>query len=249
MMHDFQLTPNYAVLLDLPVVFDLSTTDSGFPFVWSPQSGARIGLLSRSTPSEPPQWFDIDVGFMFHTFNAYEDSEGRVVLEGCRVPSLWADSVADATQTPTPWRWTLNPKTGTSREGAFEDLGVDFPMIDPRKQGQNHRINYGLLLRGGNEDYPTHPMGLVKHHRDRDTTEVWSYQDDFQPDEALFIPHGREEDSGYLMSMVYNRGSERSEVHLFDASALTDGPIATIQMPGRVPFGFHGCWVPNPEAS
>ena len=172
MMHDFQLTPNYAVILDLPVAFDLSTADSGFPFVWSPDAGARIGLVSRAAPSETPQWFDIDLGFMFHTFNAHEDPQGRVVLEGCRVPSLWADSVADATQTPTPWRWTLDPRSGSSREGAFESIGVDFPMIDARRQGQANKLNYGLLLRGGDKNYPTHPTGLIKHTRASATTEV-----------------------------------------------------------------------------
>ena len=30
-----------------------------------------------------------------------------------------------------------------------------------------------------------------------------------------------------------------------DASALTGKPVATIGLPQRVPFGFHGSWIPT----
>ena len=126
-------------------------------------------------------------------------------------------------------------------------MGVDFPMIDARRQGMEHRIDYGLHLRGGSDHYPTHPNGIIKHDRLRDETEIWSYGDTHQPDEALFVAAGDAEDAGWLLTMVYDRAENRSEVHILDASDIARGPVARVTMPRRVPFGFHGCWVPTPQ--
>jgi carotenoid cleavage dioxygenase len=32
---------------------------------------------------------------------------------------------------------------------------------------------------------------------------------------------------------------------VLDARRITDPPVCTIELPQRVPFGFHGCWTPN----
>ncbi|MBJ7507948.1 MAG: carotenoid oxygenase family protein, partial [Ilumatobacteraceae bacterium] len=35
---------------------------------------------------------------------------------------------------------------------------------------------------------------------------------------------------------------------IFDAKTMSDEPIATVQLP-RIPFGFHGSWVPATVAN
>jgi carotenoid cleavage dioxygenase-like enzyme len=32
---------------------------------------------------------------------------------------------------------------------------------------------------------------------------------------------------------------------VFDAEAIADGPIATVHLPERVPYGFHASWSPD----
>jgi carotenoid cleavage dioxygenase len=40
------------------------------------------------------------------------------------------------------------------------------------------------------------------------------------------------------------RGTERrSDLIVLDTSDVAHGPIATVQLTHRVPFGFHGNWV------
>jgi carotenoid cleavage dioxygenase-like enzyme len=249
MMHDFQLTANHAVFMDLPIVFDLNEIASGFPFKWDPNAGARIGLLPLGGTNEDVTWFEVEPCYVFHTFNAYEDAAGSVVLEGCRLPSIWVDGPNDFGSASTPWRWTLNPKTGDVSEEAFHDFNVDFPIIDRRVQGREHRVDYGLKLTPGTEDYPTHPTGIVKVDRQSGTTDYWSPGEAVQPDEALFVPANGQsgEDDGWLLSMVYDRAEARSEVAIIDASNVSAGPVARIAMPRRVPFGFHGTWVADPS--
>jgi carotenoid cleavage dioxygenase len=45
------------------------------------------------------------------------------------------------------------------------------------------------------------------------------------------------------MGLVYNAGSDRSDLVLLDAGTLD--PVATVHLPVRVPHGFHGNWVPD----
>ena len=53
---------------------------------------------------------------------------------------------------------------------------------------------------------------------------------------------------GWLLSVVYNRATEKSEVIVVDAMRVDAGPIARVLLPRRVPFGFHGMWVPQESA-
>ncbi|MCU1700757.1 MAG: carotenoid oxygenase [Mycobacterium sp.] len=45
------------------------------------------------------------------------------------------------------------------------------------------------------------------------------------------------------MGYVYDRPTDRSELAILDAQTLQD--IARIELPHRVPAGFHGKWVPS----
>jgi carotenoid cleavage dioxygenase len=53
------------------------------------------------------------------------------------------------------------------------------------------------------------------------------------------------EDDGWLMSYVYDATTDRSDVVVLHAQDLAAGPVATVHLPQRVPFGFHGNWVPD----
>ena len=69
------------------------------------------------------------------------------------------------------------------------------------------------------------------------------------PGEASFVRRdgANAEDDGYLMTYVFDAGNEASEFVIYDASTMSDEPVATVHLP-RVPFGFHGNWVPSDVA-
>ena len=50
------------------------------------------------------------------------------------------------------------------------------------------------------------------------------------------------EGDGWLLSVVYRRGTDTSDLAIFEAQDVAKGPIALAHMPRRVPFGFHGNW-------
>jgi carotenoid cleavage dioxygenase len=47
-----------------------------------------------------------------------------------------------------------------------------------------------------------------------------------------------------VLTLVYDRGRNASELAILDASRFDAPPVAMVKLPQRVPFGFHGNWVP-----
>ena len=63
--------------------------------------------------------------------------------------------------------------------------------------------------------------------------------------EPVFVPRNPEaaEDDGWILAYVYDQSSNSSEVVILQANDFSAPPVATIHLPRRVPFGFHGSWV------
>src|SRR3546814_14292641 len=54
------------------------------------------------------------------------------------------------------------------------------------------------------------------------------------------------EDDGWLLSLVHDAETDRSELTVLPAEDPAAGPVARVLLPTRVPLGFHGNWVPDP---
>lgn len=94
MMHDFALTAEHVVFMDLPIVFDLDMAQAGesdMPYRWDDDYGARFGVLRRDDPHGEVRWFDVDPCYVFHVANAY-DNAGSIVVQAVRYPELWRDT-------------------------------------------------------------------------------------------------------------------------------------------------------------
>jgi len=48
-----------------------------------------------------------------------------------------------------------------------------------------------------------------------------------------------------MMGLVYDEAVDGSELVMFDAEEFVAPPVAAVTMPRRVPFGFHGNWIPT----
>lgn len=64
--------------------------------------------------------------------------------------------------------------------------------------------------------------------------------------EPVFAPRAEDapEGDGWLLTPVYRAAENRSDVVIHRALDLEAGPVATVRLPHRMPYGFHGNWVP-----
>ncbi len=249
MMHDMSLTGRYAVIYDLPVTISGEMINRGmsFPFAWNPDYQARVGLLPRDGDAEDIIWAEVNACYVFHPMNAYDDADGNVVLDVCRYESMMAadhngpfrDSL------PTLDRWTVNPSTGKVSEERVDDSFQEFPRCHPALNSRPYRYGYAVGVAPG-EGGPGFPA-IYKHDLRTGTRSQFDLAPGRHSGEPYFIPRegAREEDDGYLMSFVYDGGRNASELMVLDARDLTQPPLARVVLPARVPYGFHGSWVPD----
>ena len=68
------------------------------------------------------------------------------------------------------------------------------------------------------------------------------------PSEFVHVPASTrvvEEDDGWLMGFVFDRARNASDLIILDAKKIESKPVARVKLPGRVPQGFHGSWMPD----
>ncbi|MGB3411137.1 MAG: carotenoid oxygenase family protein [Microthrixaceae bacterium] len=258
MVHDMSITEKYAVFYDLPVTFDIEGAMAGstFPYAWNPAYGARLGVLPRRGAGvEDVRWFDIEPCYVFHPMNAYDDvgPDGHelVVLDVVRHERVFDKSrLAPDESLPTLWRWTIDLTSGTVKETQLDDFGCEFPRVDERLVGRRHRYGFALSLSPGGEDTGgVNYEGARIHCRDADSGSVRSHEVGAgrAAGETVFIPSSEEAQGldGYLMTLVYDANVDTSELWILAADDIEAEPLAKVHLPQRVPFGFHGNWVPS----
>ncbi len=88
---------------------------------------------------------------------------------------------------------------------------------------------------------------ILKHDMQTGVTSEFALGPGRHSGEPYFIPRdgGEAEDDGFIMSFVYDAGRNASELLILDARDLQEPPIARVLLPARVPYGFHGSWVPD----
>ena len=245
MLHECAITKNYMLVFDLSVVFDLYELGRGyFPMSWDDNHQSRIGLLSRNGDSNNVQWFDIDRTYFFHTFNAHEDSNGNVIVTAAAYGRLFdTDWNGPFTESPPQLtKWELNTKSGHATSTSLDDRFVEFPRINPKLVGKLNQYAYALASSNLKEpDFNE----IVKYDLKNDTSEVYGYGSGKFGAEPVFVPAegAQSEDEGYLLSLVYNQETDNSDLIILNAKEPKSGPLATVHLPQRVPFGFHGEWV------
>ena len=241
-VHDMSLTERFVVIYDLPVVFDVeaATSGAGFPYRWDPDYRARVGLLDRDGGADDVRWFDVEPCYVFHPMNAYDDGD-RVVLDVVRHGKMFdTHRLGPDEGPPTLERWTVDVTGDKVVEERLDDRGQEFPRVDERVVGRRHRYGYaGAFL--GNE------TALVKHDLDRRTSEVRLLASAGGASEAVFVPSGPEagEDDGWVLAVVYDPDRDTSDLLVLNAGDFTGEPQAIVHLHQRVPFGFHGNWVPD----
>jgi carotenoid cleavage oxygenase len=245
MVHDCAITERHVLVFDLPVTFDAERAMSGvtFPYTWNPRHPSRIGLLPRDGGADDVRWVEVAPCYVFHPLNAFDLPDGRVVVDVVRHPRMFADDLLGPNDgTPVLTRWTLDPATGRAREQQLDDRGIEFPRHDERLVGRRHRFGYAATF-----DAIRHGPA-VKYDLERGTTEVHHYWPDRVTLEPVFVPRTpvTAEDDGWVLSYVYDGATRRSDVVILHAQDFAGEPVATIHLPDRVPFGFHGNWVPDP---
>lgn len=238
MMHDFAITERFVIFMDLPVTFDLRRMQGGgMPFGWNESYGARVGVMPRGGGDADTRWFEVEPCYVFHVMNAWEEG-GRVQIDVARYPELWRDT----TQGFDPsflHRWTIDLERGEVSEAQLDERRVEFPRVDERFLGSRNRFGWAADVADGH--------AIVRYDLETGASSVHSHGEGRTGGEAVFVPRAEDapEGEGWLLTYVYDAARDGADLVVLDAADMGAEPVATVRLPRRVPFGFHGSWVPD----
>ncbi len=247
-IHDCAVTARFALVLDLPVTFSMRAVLAGheFPFRWNPSHRARVGLLPRHGDAADVLWCAVEPCFVFHVANAFDEEDGRVVLDVIAYPTMFATDGSGLDALGRLERWTIDPATRRVDRRVLDATPQEFPRIDERRFGRRHRYAYTVSVPPDGNTQLVGATRLYKHDLEAGGRAVHEFGDNRVPGEFVFVPAHREaaEDEGWLLGLVIDTANETTDLAILDAQRFEAAPVATVRLPHRIPPGFHGNWFP-----
>ena len=248
LMHDFAMTENYVIFMELPIVFSWFAMLKGeaLPFSWNKKAPSRIGVMPKTGSSQDLKWFDVDPAFVFHVMNAYEQDD-NCILDVARYDQLWVNGSSDFDYPATLSRYTLGINSGRSSMEQVASNRMEFPQINRNFSGRNYRYGYslGVIVVGSGDNRHETIGSILKHDLLSGDVQTFDVGDGAIPGEPFFVPAsgGGNEDDGYLLSYVYSPHNHATSLWIMDAHNISQ-VLAKVELAARVPQGFHGLWLP-----
>ncbi|GMJ15898.1 carotenoid cleavage dioxygenase 1, CAROTENOID CLEAVAGE DIOXYGENASE 1 [Hibiscus trionum] len=166
---------------------------------------------------------------------------------------------------PRPYEWRMNPQTGDVKERNLtgSEFAMDFPFINEAFIGLQNNYGYcqvrdsiassasGVAKYGGLAKLyfgEQSPESYLRENQGLKKVEYHMFEKNTFCSGAAFVPKDKavEEDDGWVITFVHNEDSNTSQVLIIEAKSFTSKPVAKITLPYRVPYGFHGAFMPIP---
>ncbi len=269
MIHDFALTDRFYVVGENALAIDLKAflrfkrgkatmmeaiaSDSSKDGAW--------WLIPRDDPEAPAVRIPVDHPMLaLHYANAYDQPDGTVVLDSCTFEKMvfgrefgYAGVHADLnpfTDANPPCqslqRTLLDPVTGGLETLPPSAHAVDFPRIHPDLDGQAASLvaTAGCSVKG-----QTFPFDMIA---------VYNQSDPGRPPNSWKAPPGTfvgepvlasspgslDERETWIVVALTDGVRGATHVCVFDPNQVSAGPVANIQLPKMLPYGFHGTMLP-----
>ncbi|MCJ2183443.1 carotenoid oxygenase family protein [Novosphingobium sp. 1949] len=265
MMHDFAITEDYLVIHIVPSIGSWERLEKGLPhFGFDTTMPVHLGVLPRreGVTGADMRWFTRDNCFASHVLNAWQDG-AKIHFVTCEAknnmfpffPDVHGEPFNGREAMSYPTEWCVDMASngeGFEAVTRLSETACEFPRIDDRFTGQKTRYGWFLEmdmkrpveLRGGSAG------GLLMNclfFKDFETGEEqhWWCGPVSSLQEPCFVPGSpdAEEGDGWIVQVCNRLEEHTSDLLVFDARAIEQGPIATIHIPIRLRFGLHGNWV------
>ena len=245
MVHDMSMTEKYIVIYDQPVTVDIEMAMNGspLPMRWNPNYGNRLGFMPREGSAADITWVDVPMGYCFHPMNAYDLDNSDVVLDLCFYDRMFDQDHQGpfGDSMPRLERWTVSVQHRSVSTAVIDERANEFPRHRGGLTGKPYRYGYCANVNPADrEGWPT-----IKHDLKTGEQTTFDHGPGRAAGEPVFVGKaGRsEEDAGWLITFVHDLGKGSAEFVVMDAEDLARGYVASVALPQRIPFGFHGNWV------
>lgn len=245
--HDWAVTERYLIFPMQPWVMDGMGVPISEHMQWKPDLGLQILVVDKADFSKR-RVYELPAAFYFHTGDAWEDSDGTLHFDVCLTgtPEFGAKGGHDIVRGKIDGSYAGAELVLVSLypdgRAVTRPTGVtaEFPQTDRRRQGL--RRDQVVHVHG---ETPGHPgaRSLALFDWKTGKRQVHDFGDAALVEEALFVPRGPGELDGWLVGTVLDLKAKATQLHVFDAQHLDDGPVVSWQGQHATPLGFHGTFV------
>jgi all-trans-8'-apo-beta-carotenal 15,15'-oxygenase len=213
-VHDFAITPNYALFFQNPVKFNpfpflFGAKGAGECIDFEPEKSTKIIIVPRDGKSQP-KILETQAGFIFHHANAFEN-EGKIIVDSICYASLpsvepgsdFRDVNFGRLDPGQLWRFELDLTTGTVDRTLLEPRCCEFPVVHPDRVGREYRYAYmgAAATIAGNQ--PLQALAKIDVTTGEET--LYDYAPNGFVNEPVFVPKpGGSEEEGWLLAMVFD---------------------------------------------
>ncbi len=259
-VHDFTLSPRYAVLYLSPYVLDMSALADGETLMgslsWQPELGSELLVVDRAS-GDKALALDIGCRYCLHLIGAFEAGDllmvdvvelEQPVYDQYSVPDLFPD-----VRRAQPVRYVVDMEAGKAvgKIGLEYRSMCDFPHIDPRLAMRDYR-DFWLLGISASERPGRKFFDQLVHCdwlRGRPAGIYQAPPRRYLCGEPVFIPDPAAERRGAVICQEFDVESRRSAFLIFDAFDVSSGPRATLHLESPIRLGFHAVFEPRDKSS
>ncbi|MEQ9506316.1 MAG: carotenoid oxygenase family protein [Hyphomonas sp.] len=249
-IHDWAMTDRHLVILVQPWINERLRPPVVEGFEWRPEEGFKFLIVDKNDFSKR-RWAQGPARAFYHTGAAWEEADGTIRIDAAlyKEPVLGVGGGVDEIRgvwTGREARFESNltqiviPPTGDARL-IETGLDGDFPQVDPRRHGLPRRLT--ALVTGQPTNRPG-LSGVSVHDWKTGKTDTFDFGEARMVEEFLFVPKPGKQDEvdSWLIGPVLNLKTGSSEICVFDAAHVSDGPLCIWRSDRAWPLGFHGTW-------
>ena len=256
-LHDFAITPNWAVFLQNAIAFNplpyvLGQRGAAQCLRSQPGGQAKFWLIPRDSGAfagQAARIVDAPDGFVFHHLNAWEEGE-TVVVESIYYsdfPSIGPDDdfrSINFERLPEGLleQCRIDLSSGSVSSKRLSERCCEFAMVNPERVGLPCR--YGWMAVTAREQGNDPLQAIKKLDLINGDRQVWSAAPRGFVSEPVMVPRpgATAEDDGWVLCLTWNGARRGSDLVILDAAALTE--VAVLELPLAIPYGLHGSFVP-----
>ncbi|MEB3169613.1 MAG: carotenoid oxygenase family protein [Synechococcaceae cyanobacterium] len=271
-LHDFAITPNWAVFLQNAIAFNplpfvVGQKGAAQCLASKPGGQAQFWLIPReggAFAGQPPRIVPAPEGFVFHHLNAYELAEPDPVggSERREGPALVVESIFyadfpsigpdtdfrsvdfDTIPAGKLERCTIDLATGTLRHERLSKRCCEFAMVNPRRQGLASRFAWMAVAERDSGNDPL--QAISKLDLISGERKTWSASPRGFVSEPLMVPRteadGTPDEDDGWVLTLVWNGA-RCSSDLVILDAASMAEVAVLELPLAIPHGLHGSFV------
>lgn len=247
-IHDFTATDRELVIILQPWVREKMMVPLDAGMAWKPELGTQVLVIDKADTSKR-RVYELPPFFFFHLGDAWREADGTIRFDGC-IAQDGAGVAHDIAELTSGKRFARSPAKMAffalhpdGRGEVIQSLRpAEFPRDDPRFAGLPRRYTWHVT--GSSPDHPL-SQGVAVTDWTAGRTDQHLFGRHQVSEEAVFTPRpgSSAEGDGWIVGTSLNLKARATELHVFDARRVADGPVCTWRAEVPLPVGFHGVFV------